>query len=146
MLWTNLREGIAKFRKSVMASLQFHFDAFNEGVNGALTQVQILANDLMVERSAALVTQEAAVAQQVQHQGLLLAATRGMGLGTPGQGVQAPPNLGFDLTCNQELVLAELAQRTRLVDTRKYFLFYPSIFPRPSVTIFLLVHRCHFYR
>ena len=96
MLWTNLREGIAKFRKSVMASLQFHFDAFNEGVNGALTQVQILANDLMVERSAALVTQEAAVAQQVQHQGLLLAATRGMGLGTPGQGVRRLPI--WDLT------------------------------------------------
>ena len=57
---------------------------------------------LREERSAALVTQEAAVVPQVQHQGLLLAATRGMGLVTPGQGVQAPPNLGFDLTCNQE--------------------------------------------
>ena len=101
-----------------MTGLQFHFDAFNEGVNGAPTQVQILANDLMVERSAALATQEAAVAQQVQHQGLLLAATRGMGLVTPGQGVQAPPNLGFDLTRNQELALSELAQRTRSVDTR----------------------------
>ena len=117
-LWTNPREGITKFRKSVMTGLQFHFDAFNEGVNGAPTQVQILANDLMVERSAALATQEAAVAQQVQHQGLLLAATRGMGLVTPGQGVQAPPNLGFDLTRNQELALSELAQRTRSVDTR----------------------------
>ena len=101
-----------------MTGLQFHFDAFNEGVNGAPTQVQILANDLMVERSIALTTQEAAVAQQVQHQGLLLAATRGMGLVTPGQGVQAPPNLGFDLTRNQELALSELAQRTRSVDTR----------------------------
>jgi hypothetical protein len=101
-----------------MTGLQFRFDAFNEGVNGAPTQVQILANDLMVERSAALATQEAAVAQQVQHQGLLLAATRGMGLVTPGQGVQAPPNLGFDLTRNQELALSELAQRTRSVDTR----------------------------
>jgi len=98
-----------------MTSLQFHFDAFNEGMNGAPTQVLILANDLMVERSAALATREAAVMQQVQHQGHLLAATRGMGLVTPGQGVQVPSNLGFDLTRNQELALAELAQRTRLV-------------------------------
>ncbi len=65
-LWTNTNEGgIAKFRKSVMTGLQFHVNAFNEGVNGAPTQVQILANDLMVERSAALATQEAAVMQQV---------------------------------------------------------------------------------
>jgi hypothetical protein len=99
-LWTNPHEGIAKFWKSVMTGLQIHFDTFNEGMNGAPTQVQIMANDLMVERSAALATQEAAVAQQVQHQGLLLAATRGMGLVTPGQGVQAPPNLGFDLSHN----------------------------------------------
>ncbi len=69
----------------------------------------------------ALATQDAAVAQQVQHQGCLLAANRGMGLVTPGQGVQAPPNLGFDLTRNQELALAELVQRTRSVDTPKYF-------------------------
>ena len=96
MLWTNLREGITKFRKSVMAGLQFRFDAFNEGVNGVLTHVQILAKDLMVERSAALATQEAAVTQQVEHQGLLLAATHGMGLVTPGQGVRRLPI--WDLT------------------------------------------------
>ncbi len=127
-----------------MTGLQFQFEAFNKGAN-APTQVQILAKDL-VERIAALATQGAAVAQQAQHQGRLLAANCGMGLVTPGQDVQVPPNLGFDLTCNQELVLAELAQRTRLVDTRKYFLFYPSIFPRPSVTFILPAHRCHFHR
>jgi hypothetical protein len=97
LLWSNPREGVAKFWKSVMTGLQFHFEAFNKGVN-VPTQVQILANDLMVERNAALATQEAAVAQQAQHQGHLLAANHGMGLVTPGQGVQAPPNLGFDLT------------------------------------------------
>ncbi len=135
-LWTNPHEDIAKFWKYVMTGLQFHFDAFNKGVNCAPTQVQILANDLMVERSAALATQEAAVAQQVQHQGLLLAATRGMGLVTPGQGIQAPPNLGFDLTRNQELALAELAQRTRLVDTHKYFCFIHQLFRDPVSPLF----------
>jgi hypothetical protein len=82
-----------------MTGLQFYFEAFSKGMN-APTQVQILTNDLMVERSTALATQEAAVAQQAQHQGCLLAANRGMSLVTPGQGVQVPPNLGFDLTCN----------------------------------------------
>ena len=74
-----------------MTSLQFHSDAFNKGVN-APTQVQISANDLMVERSSALATQaqDAAITQQVQHQGHLLATNRGMGLVTPGQGVQVP--------------------------------------------------------
>jgi len=52
-LCSNPREGAAKFWKSVMTGLQFHFEAFNEGVN-APTQVQILANDLMVERSVHL--------------------------------------------------------------------------------------------
>jgi hypothetical protein len=122
LLCSNPCEGVTKFWKSVMTGLQFHFEAFNEGVNHAPTQVQILANDLMVERNAGFVaTQEAAVVQQAQHQGCLLAANRGMGLVTPGQGVQAPPNLGFDLTCNQELALAELVQQTQSVDTRKYF-------------------------
>ena len=40
-----------------MTGLQFHFEAFNVGMN-APTQVQILANDLMVERSAAFAMSE----------------------------------------------------------------------------------------
>jgi hypothetical protein len=119
-MWSNPPEGVAKFRKSVMTGLEFHYAAFIAS-KVALTQVQIFANDLIVKRNAAIAAQEAAVGQQVQHQGLLLAANRGMGLVPPGQGVPAPPNLGFDLTCNQELALGELAQRTQSVDTRKYF-------------------------
>ena len=116
-MWTtSSRASLTKFRKSVMAGLDFHSAAFVAG-EIAPTQVQILANDLMVERNAAVAAKEAAVGQQVQHQGLLLAANRGMGLVPPGLGVLAPPNLGFDLTRNQELALSELAQRTRSVDT-----------------------------
>ncbi len=118
-LWSNPSDGLRKFRKSVMTALQFHFDAFNEGMN-APTQVQIVANDLMIERNVAIAAEEVAVVQQAQHQGRLLAANRDMSLVIPGQGVQAPPNLGFDLTRNQELVLTEIAQRTHSVDTRKY--------------------------
>ena len=92
-----------------MAGLDFHSAAFVTG-EVAPTQVQILANDLMVGRNAAVAAKEAAFGQQVQHQGLLLAANRGMGLVSPGQGVLAPPNLGFDLTRNQELALSELAK------------------------------------
>jgi hypothetical protein len=117
-MWSNPREGVAKFRKSVMAALDFHHAAFLAG-EAAPSQVQILANDLMVERVAAIAAKEAAVARQVQHQGRLQAANRGMGLVPPGLGVAAPANLGFDLTHNQEIALAELAQRTRSVDTRK---------------------------
>ena len=102
-----------------MTALQFHFDAFNEGMN-APTQVQIVANDLMIERNVAIAAEEVAVVQQAQHQGRLRAANRDMSLVIPGQGVQAPPNLGFDLTRNQELVLTEIAQRTHSVDTCKY--------------------------
>jgi hypothetical protein len=117
-MWTTPpRTSLTKFRKSVMAGLEFQSAAFVEG-EVAPTQVQILVNDLMVERNAAVAAMEAAVGQQVQHQGLLLAANRGMGLVPPGQGVLAPLNLGFDLTRNQELVLSELAQRKRSVDTR----------------------------
>ena len=117
-MWTtSSRASLTKFRKSVMAGLDFHSAAFVAG-EVAPTQVQILANDLMVERNAAVAAKEAAGGQQVQHQGLLLAANRGMGLVPPGLGVLAPPNLGFDLTRNQELALSELAQRTRSVDTR----------------------------
>ena len=117
-MWTTPpRTSLTKFRKSVMAGLEFHSAAFVKG-EVAPTQVQILANDLMVECKAAIAAMEASVGQQVQHQGLLLAANRGMGLVPPGQGVLAPPNLGFDLTRNQELALGELAQRTRSVDTR----------------------------
>ena len=65
-----------------MAALEIHAKAFNNCPN-APTQVQILANDLAVERNAALAAQEALVAQQVQHQGRLLAANRGMGLVPP---------------------------------------------------------------
>ena len=100
-----------------MAGLEFHSAAFVEG-EVAPTQVRILVNDLMVERNAAVAAMEAAVGQQVQYQGLLLASNRGMGFIPPGQGVLAPPNLGFDLTRNQELALSELAQRKRSVDTR----------------------------
>ena len=100
-----------------MAGLDFHYAAFVAG-EIAPTQVQILANDLMVERNAVVAAKEAAVGQQAQHQGLLLAINRGMGLVPPGLCVLAPPNLGFDLTRNQELALSELAQRTRSVDTR----------------------------
>jgi hypothetical protein len=118
VMWTtSSRASLTKFRKSVMAGLDFHSTAF-VAAEIAPTQVQILANDLMVERNAAVAANEAAVGQQVQHQGLLLAANRGMGLVPPGLGVLAPPNLGFDLTRNQELALSELAQRTRSVDTR----------------------------
>jgi hypothetical protein len=92
-----------------MAGLDFHSAVFVAG-EVAPTQVQILANDLMVERNAAVAAKEAAFGQQVQHQGLLLAANRGMGLVPPGRGVLAPPNLGFDLTRNQELALSELAK------------------------------------
>ena len=117
-MWTTASStSLTKFRKSVMAGLDFHSAAFVAG-EIAPTQVQILANDLMVERNAAVAAKEAAVGQQVQHQGLLLAANHGMGLVPPGLGVLAPPNLGFDLTRNQELALSELAQRTRSVDTR----------------------------
>ena len=117
-MWTTASStSLTKFCKSVMAGLDFHSAAFVAG-EVAPTQVQILANDLMVERNAAVAAREAAVGQQVQHQGLLLAANRGMGLVPPRRGVLAPPDLGFDLTHNQELVLSELAQRTRLVDTR----------------------------
>ena len=79
----------------------------------------MLANDLTVERNAALATQEALVTQQVQHQGRLLAANCGMGLVPPSQGVLPPPNLNYAINCNQELALGELAQRTQSVDTRK---------------------------
>ena len=117
-MWaTAPRTSLTKFRKSVMAGLDFHSAAFVAG-EVAPTQVQILANDLMVERNAVVAAKEAAFGQQVQHQGLLLAANRGMGLVPPGRGVLAPPNLGFNLTRNQELALSELAQRTRSVDTR----------------------------
>ncbi len=77
-----------------MAGLEFHFKAFSEGMN-APTYVQILANDLLVQRNVAIVAQEEAVAQQAQHQGRLLAANCGMGLVSPGQGVQAPSNLSL---------------------------------------------------
>jgi len=100
-----------------MSGLEFHSAAFVEG-EVAPTQVRILANDLMVECNAAVAAMEAAVGQQVQYQGLLLASNHGMGLVPPGQGVLDPPNLGFDLTRNLELALSELAQRTRSVDTR----------------------------
>ncbi len=103
-----------------MTSLELHYAAFIAG-EVAPTQVQILANNLMVKQNAAIAAQEAAVEWQVQHQGCLLAANHGMGLVPPGQGVPAPPNLGFVLTCNQELALGELAQRTQSVDTSKYF-------------------------
>jgi hypothetical protein len=99
-----------------MTGLEFHSAAFVAG-EVAPKQVQILANDLMVECNAAVAAKEAAVRQQVQHQGLLLAANRGMGLVPPGQGVPAPPNLGFDLTRNQELALSDLAQRIHLIYT-----------------------------
>jgi hypothetical protein len=116
-MWTTApRTSLTKFRKSVMTGLEFHSAAFVAG-EVAPTQVQILANDLMVERNAAVAAKEAAVRQQVQHQGLLLAANLGMGLVPPGQGVPAPPNLGFDLTRNQELALSDLAQRIHLIYT-----------------------------
>ncbi len=141
-MWSNPREGVAKFCKSVMTGLEFHHAAFIAG-EVAPTQVLILANDLMVERNAAIAAQEAAVERQVQHQGRLLAANRGMGLVPPGQGVPAPPNLGFDLTRNQELALGELAQRTQLVDTRKYFVVsLYTFFPRPGVTFIIPAQRC----
>ena len=57
-MWTNPRDGLNKFRKTTMAALEFHAKAFNNGLN-APTQVQILANDLVVERNAALAAQEA---------------------------------------------------------------------------------------
>jgi hypothetical protein len=72
-MWLNPCERVAKSRKSVMATLQFHSNAFNKGET-ALTQVQISANNLVVKRNTALAAQEAAVAQQTQHQGCLLAA------------------------------------------------------------------------
>jgi hypothetical protein len=50
----------------------------------APTQVQILANNLVVKRNAALAAQEATVAQRTQHQCCLLAANCGMGLVPPG--------------------------------------------------------------
>ncbi len=115
---TNPCDGLNKFRASTMTALEFHAKAFNDGPN-APTQVQILANNLAVERNAALAAQEALVAQQVQHQGRLLAANRGMGLVPPSQGVLPPPNLDYAINCNQELVLGELAQRTQSVDTHK---------------------------
>jgi hypothetical protein len=117
-MWTNPRDGLNKFRKTTMAALEFHAKAFNNGPN-APTQVQILANDLAVERNAALAAQEALVAQQVQHQGHLLAANRGMGLVPPSQGVSPPPNLNYVINCNQELALGQLAQRSQSVVTRK---------------------------
>jgi hypothetical protein len=141
-MWSNPCEGVAKFRKSVMTGLEFHYAAFIAS-EVALTQVQIFANDLIVEQNAAIAAQEAAVEQQVQHQGCLLAANCGMGLVPPGQGVPAPPNLGFDLTCNQELALGELAQRTQSVDTRKYFVVsLYTFFPRPCVTFIIPAQRC----
>jgi len=70
-MWTTPpRTSLTKFRKSVMAGLEFHSAAFVEG-EVAPTQVQILVKDLMVERNAVVAAMEAAVGQQVQHQGLL---------------------------------------------------------------------------
>ncbi len=125
-----------------MATLQFHSTAFNKGET-APTQVQILANDLVVERNAALAAQEAAVAQQTQQQGCLLAANHSMGLVPPAWYVLALPNLWFDVTRNQELVLVELVHRTRSVDTHKLFIIYfPSDFLRLSVSFIIPVYRC----
>ncbi len=132
-MWSNPCKGVAKFRKSVMAALEFHHAAFLAG-EAAPSQVQILANDLMVERIAAIAAKEAAVARQVQHQGRLQAANQGMGLVPPGRGVAAHANLGFNLTHNQEIVLSELAQRTWSVDTPcKNFVIKLYIFFRDFV-------------
>ena len=71
-MWTTAPcTSLTKFRKSVMDGLDFHSAAFVAG-EVAPTQVQILANDLMVGRNAAVAAKEAAFGQQVQHQGLLL--------------------------------------------------------------------------
>jgi hypothetical protein len=115
MMWTNPCEGLSKFQKSVMATLQFHSTAFNKGET-APTQIEIMVNDLMVKRNA-LAAQESVVIQRAQHQGHLLAANRGMGLVPPDQGVSPPSNLGYALNCNQKLVLSELAQRTQSIET-----------------------------
>jgi hypothetical protein len=136
-MWSNPHEGLAKFCKSVMTGLEFHHTAAFMVGKVAPTQVQILANNLVVKQNAVIAAQGAAVERQVQHQGCLQTANRGMGLVPPGQSVPAPPNLGFDLTHNQELALGELAQRTQSVHTRKYFVvsFY---------TLFSEI-QCHLY-
>ena len=54
VMWTTApRTSLTKFRKSVMTGLEFHSAAFVTG-EVAPTQVQILANNLMVERNAAV--------------------------------------------------------------------------------------------
>jgi hypothetical protein len=117
-MWTNRRDGLNKFRKAVLGALEFHAAAFDVG-ESAPTQVQILANDLRVERNNAIAAHDAAVAQREQHQGILLAANRGMGLVPLGRGVSPPPNLGFAINRNQELALSELAHRTQSVDSTR---------------------------
>ncbi len=54
-----------------------------------------------------------------QHQGILLAANRGMGLVPLGRGVSPPPNLNFAINRNQELALSKLAHRTQSVNSTR---------------------------
>ena len=69
-MWTNCRNGLNKFRKAVLGGMEFHAAAFDLG-KSAPTQVQILANNLRVERNNAIAAHDAAVAQREQHQGIL---------------------------------------------------------------------------
>jgi len=117
-MWTNRRDDLNKFRKAVLGALEFHAAAFDLGESPP-TQVQIRANDLRVERNNTIAAHDAAVAQREQHQGILLAANRGMGLVPLGRGVLPPPNLGFAINRNQELALSELAHRTQSVDSTR---------------------------
>jgi hypothetical protein len=72
-IWTNRRDDLNKFRKAVLGALEFHAAAFDLG-ESAPTQVQILANDLRAESNNAISAHDAAVIQQEQHRGILLAA------------------------------------------------------------------------
>ncbi len=82
-MWTDRKARLAKFKASVLMALEFHANEYDANLN-APTQLQIIANDIMVERKAALDAITAVVARQANHQGLLLAANHGMGLIPPG--------------------------------------------------------------
>jgi hypothetical protein len=58
MMWTNCCDGLNKFRKAVLGTLEFHAAAFNLG-ESAPTQVQILVNNLRVERNNAIAAHDA---------------------------------------------------------------------------------------
>ncbi|KAL7552911.1 hypothetical protein ACHAWF_016160 [Thalassiosira exigua] len=116
--WNDPNQAWKKFKKAILAAIQGHSAGCTTSrQNGETpTPIQILAHDLQNEIDANLsrhqLERSQAAAARDEHQQRLRTAENSMGLLSPGQGVAAPNNLGFQLTQMQQQALAELGRNT----------------------------------